>query len=148
MKSITVIMLFILSFSCQAIDLEGHCQTKLRVHKESSSHHDNVLILDIAIEFIKNNKMVFFLEGSTQIENKMYSISRYLTYSYEVIDDNVFKLNKLSVDKLHFDNAPDNNITEEFGIYNEKPIFRISKIYGNYLFANQFSPVFICITTQ
>ncbi|MCG3100554.1 hypothetical protein MAQ58_13970 [Enterobacter sp. DRP3] len=144
---VTLMILLLLSAAItQAAELSGHCQTKLRVHKQLPDGKENMLVLDIAIEFIDNEQMLLFLEGSSSSNGKEYVLSRYVNYSYQHIGDDFYALHRTSTDALHLDNDPDDSFTEQFGIEIENPKLYISKFYSNYIFANQFSPVFICMT--
>lgn len=144
---IGIMLILMMSFlSCQAADLSGECHTKLRVHKELPWGKENLLVLDMAVEFLDEQHILFFLEGSTTLQEKTYIISRYLTFTYSKKADDFYSLQRVSIEKFSSDNYPDENFTELFGIDAERPLLHISKLKNHYIFANEFSPVFICIT--
>ncbi|WP_187433286.1 hypothetical protein [Serratia marcescens] len=142
-----MLLLLMSAASSQAIELSGHCQTKLRVHKEFPDGRMNMLVLDIAIEFLDNKQMLLFIEGSTSLEGKDYTLSRYVNYAYKKEGNDFYELQRKTTETLHADNYPGDDFTEQFGIEVEHPKFHISRFYNNYIFANQFAPVFICITS-
>jgi hypothetical protein len=147
MKIGIMLILMMSFFSCQATELSGECQTKLRVHKELTGGKENLLILDMAVEFLDEQQILFFLEGSTTLQEKTYTISRYLTFTYSKKADDFYSLKRVSIEKFSSDNYPDENFTEQFGIDAERPLIHISKLKNHYIFANDFSPIFICIAS-
>ncbi|HDX4051645.1 TPA: hypothetical protein ROG05_004077 [Enterobacter soli] len=147
MRVILALLLLMSAAIGQASELTGHCQTKLRIHKELPDGKVNVLALDVAVEFIENQQMLLFVEGSTSINGKEYILSRYVNYSYRKKGDDFYEMERISTEALHLDNYPSDTFTEEFGIEVEHPKFHISKFYNAYIFANQFAPVFICMTS-
>lgn len=140
------LLLMCVTFS-HASTFSGHCQSKLRVHKELPNGGVNILSLDIAIEFIDNGKMLFYIEGTTFANGSKYSLSRYINYDYQKKGEDFYEMKRTSTELLHPDNYPGDSFMDEFGIEVERPKIYISKIYNEYVFANQFSPVFICMTS-
>jgi hypothetical protein len=143
-----------LTFSCFAFssELNVSCQAKLRVHTEIDSslkETSQVLALDIAIDFLDNNQLVVNIEGETDAKNGgKYTVSRYLTYQYRKLGYDFYLLDKKSTERLSIDNYPNDNFTELYGLDDDHSRVKITKLNGNYLFSNLFSPVFLCMVSD
>ncbi|WP_167519374.1 hypothetical protein [Intestinirhabdus alba] len=144
MKILLLLLLLIKACCAQSTELVGHCRAKLRVNKEAMDKREDTLALDIAIEFLDGQQMLFFIEGMTAVEGKEYTISRYINFNYKRVGADFYLLHRRASEKLNSDTYPDNGLIDYFGVEFENPKYHILKFYNGYLFANVFSPLFIC----
>ncbi|MGF6267686.1 hypothetical protein [Lelliottia nimipressuralis] len=141
---IAVLILLTFASIAKADTLTGECWSKFRVHTLQPSGQENLMVLDLAIQFIKSDEMIFFMEGGVVVADKKYNIARYLTFSYSKLGDDYYSLQRISVQRLHSDNYDADDLAANFGLHDSAPKFHITTLSNNYIFANEFAPLLIC----
>ena len=143
-KIFATLALLLLSGPVSAGTLSGQCSAKFRVHTAQPTGQDNMMALDLSIQFIPGNKMIFFMEGNASLDGNRYTIARYLTFSYDSPEQDYYSLHREAIQRLQSDNYLADDLVARFGLYDISPNLHITELNNNYVFANEFSPLFIC----